>query len=598
MLSWSVLTRLYLTNFTMAAPIRTNLPDGEWTCRWVNDFCYSKDWSGKDISASCLVNYSNSSGEIKNLFSYSQNLYRTIIGSKVVVKNGTAISTISNPAQNRKIYQTKVTDQFLSQVSSCLFYHLGLTYEQHSQAITDSTQFQELMRKLHLPPKFGYTNVHCITNPDSSSSIQHFIIPSYEVLRYFFLHGNTLSNQFLSYFTGRAGKDKLVCQGIPELVTHPTGKPLVMPYKGERVAFLEMREGLSKTEILCLARIAFITQAADCLEEIRGSILLNSVQPDKLPDKWYAFKSLRTILPQNQPFTIAACGREFSWQGKSYLLVDQLYDTKEEMPFDKISYSPIVDHRSKAVPLNPVSQKQQSPRTKTKSAASPQLTANELGNDNQPTTLTDSVDTVSVFGTKPEIVKLPKKDQKNQYHTVGISQEVSELLSLLERGIKEAGPGRAQVNSGVPDTHTQVRNLFLALKSLPNYRCTYLDLDHEPPLFRDSYYLNRTRPGLPYAIVLGCLKPYKSSTQVNVYFIWASTIRYAFFYAPTLQPIDLSVLTQLYNDIFGKEGIIKMPPEDKLEFCHRYNPADLSTEGLISRMETNLRSIIDSRKRR
>lgn len=579
----------------MAAPIRINLPDGEWTCSWVSNFRYKKDKYGDGISVSCLVSYINSKGESKNIYSPLNLLYRTVIGSKLVVRNGDG-SQVSNPAQHRAIHQVEVAEESLSQTASCLFYHLGLTYEQYTQALIDSPVFQELMRKCQLPPGFGYTTVHCLPNTASNSPIQYFILPSYEVLRYFFLQGNQLPHQILSYFTGKADKGERICQGIPELVAHPTGEPLVVLHKGERVAFLEVKEGLSKADVLCLARIAFLPQATDCLDEVRDGLLLNTARPDKLPNDWYAFKSLRTILPQNRPFAIAACGREFTWQGKSYLLVDQIYDTREEMPFDKISYNPFVDHRSKAIPPNTVAQKQQFPRAKTKPTASVQLTADERGNDNQLAALTDSVDTVSVFGAKPEVVKLPKKDQTDHYHTVGLSEETSALLSLLEQGLEEAGPGRVRVNGGVPDTHSQVRNLFKALKSLPNYRCTYLDLDHDPPLFRDEYHLNRTRPGLPYAVVLGCLKPFRNPAQANVYVVWASTIRYAFFYAPTLLPLDLSVLVQLHSSLFGKEGIVNLPTKEQLEFCHRYNPADLSVEQLVKRMADNLQGIIDGRK--
>jgi hypothetical protein len=581
----------------MAAPIKINLTDGEWTCRWVNNFRYSKDKFGDGISVSCQVNYANSKGEVKNVYLPLNILYRTVIGNQLVVRGGVG-SPVSNPAQRREIYQTVVTEDSLSEIASCLFYHLGLTYEQHAQALIDSPPFQELMSQLQLPSGFGFTTVHCLPNFDSSSSIQYFILPSYEVLRYFFLQGNTLPHELLSYFTGRADKGKRICQGIPELVAHPTGEPLVISHEGKRVAFLEVKEGLSKADVSCLARIAFIPEASDCLEKVREGLLLSSARPDKLPDNWYKFKSLRTILPQNRPFTIAACGREFRWEEKTYLLVDQLYDTKEEMPFDKISYIPLVDHRSKATPLNPAAHKQSPSGTKTKPAASSQLTADEPGNDRQPATLTDSVDTISLFGAKPEVVKLPKKVQSGHYHTAGLSQEESELLSLLEQGLKEAGPGRVRIDVGIPDTHDQVRNVFIALKSLPNYGCTYLDLDHDPPLFRDSYYLNHPRPGLPHAVVLGCLRPHGGPSWTNIYVVWASTIRYAFFYAPGLQPLELAILTQRYTDIFGKVGIDKESIEKAPEVYHRFNPANQGLEGLIKKMEGSLREIIDGKKAR
>ncbi|WBO83610.1 hypothetical protein [Hymenobacter yonginensis] len=583
----------------MAAPITINLPDGEWTCRWVNDFCYSKDRFGNGISVSCVVSYVNARGDVKNIFSPLNVLYRTVIGNKLLVRNKTAHVIVSNPAQQRVLYQTAVTEECLSQTASCFFNHLGLTYEQHNQALVSSSPFQTLMRELQLPTGFGYTPVHCLPAPDGSSVIRNVIIPSYEVLRYFFLQGNTLPDLLLSYFTGRAQKGKRICQGIPELVAHPTGEPLVVVRNGERVAFLQVKEGLSKAEVSCLARIAFIPWAADCLDKVREGLLLSSARPDNLPDRWHAFKSLRTILPQSRPFMLAACGREFSWQGKSYLLVDQIYDTQEKMPFDKISYLPLGDHRSKSIPLNPAAARENlSPRTKTQPAASARLTADELGNTNQPTSLMDSVDTVSVFGEKPPVIKLPKRDQTGRYHTVGISQEESELLSLLEQGLKDAGPGRVRVEAGIPDTHSQVRNLFTALQVLPTYTCAYLNLDQDPPIFQERYYLNRTRPGLPHAVMLGRLQPRSGSTQATVYVVWASTIRYALFYTPTLQPLDSSVLNHLHTELFGKAGLDTNLMQQHLELWHRFNPADLRVEGLVSKIEGDLREIIDGRKSR
>jgi hypothetical protein len=583
----------------VALPITVKLPDGEWTCRWVNNFCYSKNLYGNGISTSCVVTYANPAGFLKDVYSPLESLYRTVTGTKLIVQNGVADSPVSNPAQRRTIYKVEVTEKSLFRIATPLYEHLSLTYEQHKQAIIDSPQFQELTSRLQLPRGFGYTAVHCLPNPDSTSPIQYFIVPSYEVLRYFFFQGNRLPHQLLSYFTGQADKKKHICLGIPELVAHPNGEPLIMLHKGERIAFLDIQEGLSDAEVSCLARIAFLSQAEECLERVRRDLLLNSVQPSELPEKWRIYKSLRTIFPQDQPFIIAACGREFNWQGKSYLLVDQLYDTQEEMPFDKISYNPLVDHRSKAITLNPTTQEQpRSSGKKTKPAASAHLTADEPGNANQPANITDFAETVSVFGVKPKVVKLPKKNQDKRYHTVGTTQEESELLSLREQGTSEAGPGRAQVDGDelktVSDSDSKIRNFFSALRSLHKYTCAYLNLDGDPSSFQNTYHLNRARPGLPYGVVLGSLRPLDNSAQATIYIVWASTIRYALFYAPALQPLEPSILLQLYTDFFGKLGIVENLENEKVIHYQRFNPAESSVEELIKKIENKLGYFINN----
>lgn len=584
----------------MAAPLQIRLPDGEWTCRWVQKFHYGKDLYGGGVSVKCIVSYMNSDGLIKNLYSPLNILYRTVAGTRLVVKDHIAHAPDGNPGQNRKIYTVEVTAESLFEYSKPLFMHLGMDYNQYKQAISNDTSFKELTSKLQLPSDFAFAQVHCLPNPDSSSPIQYFIVPSYEILRYFFLQGNTLPHELLSYFTGQADKEKGVCQSITELVAHPTGEPLIVPYKGKQVAYLEVKEGLSKAEVWCLARIAFVSQAEECLEQLKDRLLLNSVRPSKLPEEWNKTLPIKTVLPQNQPFAIAACGSEFSWQGNSYLLIEQLYDVKENMPFDTLSYRPLVDHRSKAITPKTADRKKVPSRAKTVAADSATLTGNESGNANQPTKFSDSVDTVSVFGVEPEIIKLPKKSQTERYHTIDMSPEESDLLSLLEQGLHESRAGRAQIDADAPftvlDTNNNVRNLFRALKLLRNYTCTYLDLDHDIPSLRPDYYLNRARPGCPYKVMIGVLKPASNSVQTTIYIVWASTIRYALFYEPALKGLELSVLVQYWQDIFSKNGIVKMPAENLIRFCHRYNPASLSVNSLVDKIEKDLRNITNEQK--
>lgn len=585
----------------MSIPIEINLPDAEWTCRWVSGFRYQKDARVGGITVSCKVAYATKEGTIKQLDSPLSSLHNTIAGSRLEVKNRIATPKY-NSQQNRKLYIIDVPQEFASNEAEPLHTHLNLTDEQY-YAYSDDLEYLSLAQGLQFPVTFGSTYAHCIPATKSNPTIDFFIIPSYEVLRHFFLLGSKLPTQLLSYFTGEGER---ATQSISELVTHPTGSPLIISHQEQRIGFLNIKEGVSELEKKCLARIAYIPQAFTCLELIKSSLLLSSL------DKGFESKTLRTILPQNKSFKIAACGRKFKWQEKIYVIIDQIYDTNEEMPFDYIYFNPILDHRSKARKPGEVAEttKRES-RAKVKPTDSYRITATEPGDNSQAAEIPERIETDYSFLDKPIITfnKLPKKNQKGHYSTTITTQEY-DRIATLEEAFPGATAGRGSVTrqdkpqiKTYDPQHSKVKPFFEALTSLKNYTCDYLNFDQATPFFSNKYYLNHARLGSPYRVLLCLLKPLHEGVNTHIYVVWSGTIRYAVFYISDLGSLPLSLLTEICSKHFSKYGVNSEWKEEDtkqyrqyLESYAKYNPAGAKAAELAKRIEKQLTTIYKHNK--
>ena len=540
----------------MYDPIEIILPDGDWTCRWISDLYYNRKSDG--ISVKSRVFYEADLGTPLTVSASVHNLFMTIAGSRLRVKNNIVQQFYPNAQQQpaRHDYIIQIEGKALKASSRRLYRHLGLDGATYKEIIDSDYFLRDVIKPLRMPEKFAYTHAHCVPNTDLSQpdSIDYFLVPSYEVLRYFFLHGSMLDEYLLSYFTGQGERNT---QSLRELYIHPTGKPQIVEDGSRKLAPLFIREGLNEDEVNCIGRIGFIPQAYACLEMVKDSLLVNSLEAGG-----FAYGKLETVFPQNKPFEMAVCGQRFRWQNKNYLLVDQIYETKEVMPFDQIVYMPLADHRSQAFIPGQAKEVQHPRATPKTSPRSPSLrTETKAGNTNQPAHLTNFLLTKSFFGKSLEPpLKLEKEGQTTRYQTHKIAHIAQQLISILGEAQAQPDAGRGKGHRKDITHYTaserQPTALFKALGQLEKYKCSYFNLDQESPSFNYRFHLNH-QLGLnrPYDIVLCHLEPRNSTSKASIYLVWANAIRYAIFYAPALRQFSWASLTDLCNNYFGKAGV-------------------------------------------
>jgi hypothetical protein len=581
----------------MPIPIEIDLPDGDWTCRWINDLYYGKREDG--IHCSSQVNYANPDEELRRSFSSAHTLFMTIPGSRLTVKNHVVKSFLNNSAnpETHPPYIFDIIEQDLNKLSRRIYRSLGLSGEEYKLAPTDALFSRAVLQRLCLPDDFAYSHAHCIPNTNPAYPVDFFLIPSYEIIRYFFLHSSTLSEDLLSYFTGVGERST---QSLKELYAHPTGKPTIDWQGPLRIASLLVKAGLREQEVNCLARIAFIQQAYDCLEVVKDDLLLHS-----LGEAEYAYKKIRTILPQDKPFKVRACGKPFTWKDKRYVLIDQIYGVKEQMPFDQVVYAPFADYRSQAaltVEGMQVISKQSAPRTKP--APDFRITNNQLGDLARPADILAMLETDNTFEPLPLPIKIDKTGQTDRYQTISGHYIEQQLISTIQQGQTEINAGRGRLHR--QDTKRQAANssrattLFDALEYLRrDYKCFYLNLDEASPCFRSQHHLNKQQgTSRPFDILLCRLEPKKSTTRESIYLLWANNIRYALFYAPSLHPLSWEWLADQCTTYFSKEGVYASSfPKSKLRDYSLHNQLRKDAYQLANKIREELDDILDDNRR-
>ncbi|MGI4736634.1 MAG: hypothetical protein ACRYG7_15785 [Janthinobacterium lividum] len=580
----------------MPIPIEIDLPDGDWICRWINDLRYKEEKDG--ILCNSQVAYVNPDGELLRSYSSVHTLFMTIPGSRLTVRNYIVRKFLNNSANTdtHPAYIFDITEQDLNKLSRRIYRSLGFSGEEYKSARTDELFSNMVLRRLSLPNDFAYSHAHCIPNTNSAYPVDFFLIPSYEIIRYFFLHSSTLSEDLLSYFTGIGERST---RSLKELYAHPTGKPAIDQQGPLSIASLLVKAGLREQEVNCLARIAFIQQAYDCLEVVKDALLLRS-----LGEAEYAYQKIRTILPQDKPFKVKACGKPFTWKDKRYVMIDQIYGVQEQMPFDQVLYAPFVDYRSQTtltIDGKQVVNKRSAPRTKP--APDFRITSNQPGDLARPADILAMLETDNTFEPLPLPIKINKTGQTDRYQTVSGHYIEQQLISTIQQGQTEINAGRGRLHRQDTKRHaatsSRATTLFDALKHLRDYKCFYFNLDGHVPSFSLQYHLNKQQgTNRPFDILLCRLEPNGSTTRESIYLLWANNIRYALFYAPLLRSLSWEWLADQCTAHFSKEGVYASSfPKTKLRDYSLHNQLQKDAYQLANKISGELDDILDDNKR-
>ncbi|GAB3636730.1 hypothetical protein GCM10027422_23200 [Hymenobacter arcticus] len=578
----------------MAVAFEIDLLNGYWVCRWISNLRYEQNDNEEGVSLICQANYESRKIPVAYVHHTVYGLFALNVGLGFQVKDKTAIPNFSNAQRDKREgkphFIVNVFGESLTTASAEIHNHLGLSEAGYNHAIQYDIYLKEAVEKLHLPDNFACNYAHLVTNEDSNLPADYFIIPSYEVLRYFFLQGSILSKELLTYFTSPAEQ---ASHSITDLVAHPTLKPTIYMDGKKRVATLLIREGLREEDINCLGRIAFSKQASKCLSMIRNSLLLNSSG-----SRDHSSNKLRTLFPQDNPFKLGVSGRRFTWMGKNYVLVDQIYDTAEDMGFDKIVYLPMTDRRSqKSLSKGQKDKIKKSPKTVPTPATI--LTENAPGNRHQQAEIDVFVETLEIFKKKLELpIKLEKRDQQNRYKTTEGIIVPQDIISILEKGKADQKAGRAKLyrRSGYSSESNEAFIFFSALAEINGYQVFYFNLDEAVVSFAKKHHLNkRLLSAVSRFDVLLCQF---IIDNYNIYLAWANNKRYALFYDKSLFKIDDSILEGYCNDSFRKDGVYTNEIGSKSIIYGRHNQRQVTSSAIAKKIENQLNGIVNKRKSR
>lgn len=88
----------------------------------------------------------------------------------------------------QKVYFVPISGKALTDSSRRIYCHLSISGSEYSEIAKNELFLRDIVHRLRLPAMFGHSHTHCIPNTNPAYSVDYFLIPSYEVLRYFFLH--------------------------------------------------------------------------------------------------------------------------------------------------------------------------------------------------------------------------------------------------------------------------------------------------------------------------------------------------------------------------------------------------------------------------
>lgn len=418
-----------------------------------------------------------------------------------------------------------------------------------------------VLKPNYLYDKLHFTPVHLLKSNREINDIDYFILPSYEVLRYFFLKGSKLNkflfNRFL--FTKKGFSSESNELFIKKEVNE----------NGEQGNYLLTRQGFKDVEYHVICRLAYTVNAFKCIEEIRKSLLISSQIALE-----YEYKILKTILPHDGPFEIECSGKRFMFKGKRYFIINEIHRDKDYSPIKDIKLIFFTDTRRNSKENNGtkkdgtgnvrvIKRSKQTPNTK--------ITSEELGNEDvQANIEINDINESNYEDSGFNLIKLEKIDSGNRYNKTVTNEIPKEVLSLLSEIDKNSKAGRATTiivtdNNLEDEEAKKKREIFYsALISLKSDNCEVvffkIDTSDVPSFSNSSTLVEPDNKDLLYKTIISQIKVKKDNDFFYLYIVRSDNredevSRYAIFNLNLFQKFDLGKLKELYSDIFSKKGL-------------------------------------------
>lgn len=570
-----------------------------WEISFLDDFIHKKNSKQIFYLSARIVLQKLQSDVSKTLYFNIDQISNKIIGS-FCNSEGNMISNDFNRNSEKIIFRLDKSDLNRTSQKLCHYSEFKMNSEEIENFIDEVLTPNKLYKKLH------YASVHKLKSNKSDNDIDFFILPSYEVMRYFFLKGSRL-NKFLfnKFLLAKKDFDNNNNELFVKLDSNDDKKG----------SYLLTKQGLSDSEYSTICRMAYIKNGIKCVEEIRKSLLINNQKLE------YEYKSLKTILPQDEPFEMLCTGRRFQFRGKKYFLIYQIHGTKENLPIKDITLLFFTDRRRNKKIEDGVAgnnngdkgSKGKKKRTQKKIKAEPnaELTSESLGNgDIAADVQLDYFNDNSFHGDSFNFTKLEKINGEYKHNgtlTIDVPKSVLSLLSEID---ENSDAGRANTHSNAVDDSKNNESIkmrreifYEAINNLKSETCKVSFFQHKKNgkslLLNSSTLVEPHNKDSLFETIICQICIEKSHEFYFLYIAKSDShqdeiSRYAIFNNYFFQKFDLSKLELLYNEIFSNEGLrLKVKDLNNNKYNLKYslefhNQSDYNQKKLKEKIEREI----------
>ena len=322
--------------------------------------------------------------------------------------------------------------------------------------------------------------------------------------------------------------------------------------------------------------MAYVKNAYECVEKVRDSLLRSSqIEED------YDFKTLRTMLPQDEPFDAYCSGKRFQFKGKNYFLIDEIHQTREHIPVKDVELIYFSDRRKNTdegkegkKPRGNGDKKRTAKKTKPTPDA--KLTSGELGNGNIAAEIGINNPSSSFYGDCDDfnLIKHGKIDSGNSYGGTKTLNIPADILSLAEGIDKNSKNGRANTNSSDNSESDEIKErrevFYKAINALrlDNMIVSFFQSKSGEVKFSESATLVEPDAIKPEYKTIICEIQIRNNGEFFYLYIVKSDYledevsRYAMFNNNLFRSHHLWKLKKIYEDNFSKTGIKIEKKED------------------------------------
>ena len=547
-------------------------------------YCRKDDW---DRGFYAVLDYQNiATKEVASDFVPLRSMLDKVVGFQYKREDKYDTRVLDNVSFNRKVHILNISKADVDGYSKILLKHLG--YDKTSYPSIKG-ELEKILVSQGMQSRIGYVGSHIIQGTQGNADIDYYILPSYEVMRYFFITNTKLSQILLenlgSVRCNPVGVIKGVCEKISDRI--------LVNASGQRVASLFIKQGF-KRDIPLLARVAYIKHAHKCLGFLQSSIYKSGI-----PDAEYEYRHLLTRIPQSEPFKMAVCGKEFVWRGKKYLYINQIYDTKETFPYDKIIYEPL-GKDSRMFNGNVEGVREYGGRQGVKSIPGTVtgLSHTEPGGTDGVGEILLSVRTGYRFDGNPKILeeKAPKTEQDLRGEGFGTAEiEKIEATTNTANIDPNSTKGRLEAVADPKLERNPRRECFFAALSMQKeYSVQYLKAP-DCTFVSEEVYTDAKSKKHYNILCCGLVKDGCCIYVVRCDGSMDDKSRYAFFHSENFAPLGTGLLRKFHDDVWKYSGINIHPQTLNLSglisYYQKHNQGILDAESLMTKILEELNSL-------
>lgn len=540
-----------------------------WILKSVNDIYCTKNNFTKEVTHNARLRYYNpSTMEFINEYIPFEGLIDRVIGFGY--RKSHVGDDIVSSNLGKEVFIIDVdSDDLVDQVSEPLIFLLNGRIKDESIRKTKMDSLNEALKAIQHDYNTLWCNYISLRNT-GDSNIDYFLVPCYEIFRYFFLRSVKLATILLGGLTSKNEKYNKMIDGLYQRISDE-----ILVEEGRRVGSLLVQRKLNERDVLAVGRIAYQENGFKSLETLRESCALMKFDENEPKNNK---RTLSTIIPLDEPFRVSLCGEPLRYDGINYLLVNQIGDTIEQLPYDDLYWLPIQDHRKKLGSFSNDKLNGEGRRV-TKATNGARAHADHRGNADEADDLEIVIPNFHSFpdNNKTVAIKLDKSVDGKRESRVPVSNVEQTLISILIGFDPNGKGGRGNASIDYESINPRRIAFFNALKLLNNFKIAYFDrADGETLTIHSDYRYIRHAPPM-HNIMLCVLKVDNHHTYIIRGDTTENSVdRYAIFSDSNGAKIEAVTLNSLIN-LSIENGVGENKDErflGKVDYYHRHNQGD------------------------